>query len=211
MKKIYFVRHGESEGNIGSIHQSSVSSLTEKGKKQAVFLANRCVKFPIEIIVSSAFNRAKETAEIISDKIGKPLEISDLFIERRKPKEQIGKSKDDPMAIHSEKTIRENFHIENFQFSDEETFNDLKNRAERALVFLQNKLEENILVVTHGFFIRILMAYAVFGKELTGYECERFIRSFRMENTGITILKLDDKKIDSSWLLWIWNDHAHLG
>lgn len=213
MKKIYFVRHGESEGNKGSTHQDQFTSLSENGRKQAVFIANRCAKFSIEIIISSSLNRAKETAEIIASRTGKPLEISDLFIEQRRPTEQIGKPRDDAEVLRVEKIIRENFHIKNFRFSDEENFDDLKARAGQCLNFLQNRQEENILVVTHNYFIRTLAARAVFGEKLTGYECEQFFRVFRMENTGITVLEFDDKKNkenESMWKLWIWNDHSHL-
>jgi probable phosphoglycerate mutase len=209
-KKIYFVRHGESEGNKGNVHKDEFSPLSEKGREQAVFIANRCAKFSIEVVISSALKRAKETAEIIVSKIGKPLEISNLFIEQRKPTEQIGKPRNDPATLRVEKTIRENFHIKGFRFSDEENFDDLKNRARQALMFLQNRQEENILVVTHNHFMRTLAAYAVFGKKLTGYECEQFFRAFRMETAGITVLKFDEKEEKSLWQLWIWNDHSHL-
>lgn len=209
-KKVYFIRHGESEGNSRRVRQGASSSLTAKGKQQAVFIAERCTKFPVEVIISSTMNRAKETATIIGEKTNKPIETSDLFVERRRPKEQMGKSKDDPQALEAEKAIRKSFHIEGFRFSDEENFDDLKSRAKEALNFLEQRAEEHILVLTHGFFMRIVMAYAVFGDKLTGDGCEQFIRAFQMENTGITVLGLDQEK-DGHWWLWIWNDHAHLG
>jgi len=211
MKKIYFIRHGESEGNKGPVHQVPTCLLTEKGREQAAFIANRCAKFPIEVVISSALNRAKETAKIIVDKIGKPLEISDLFIERKGPTEQIGKLRNDPKVLAIGKTIKENFSIKGFRFSDEENFDDLKNRAIRALAFLRDRQEENILVVTHDFFMKTITAYAVFGEKLTAYECEQFFRGLRIENTGITILEFNDKEPEPLWQLWIWNDHSHLG
>lgn len=211
MRKAYFIRHGESEGNSRSIWQGRYSPLTEKGKRQASFIAERCTKFPVEVVISSTMNRAKETAEIIVSKINKPLETSDLFVERRRPKEQIGRPKNDQKVLEAENAIRANFHIGGFRFSDEENFDDLRNRAKQALNFLKNRPEENILVVTHGFFMRIVMAYVVLGDKLTGGECGQFIRAFHMENTGITVLGLDERTKDNPWWLWIWNDHAHLG
>jgi len=211
MKKVYFVRHGESEGNAGPIRQTASASLTKKGKSQAAFVAERCAKLPIEIIVSSTMNRAKETAQIISDKISKSLEYSALFVERRRPSEVLGKRKDDPIALEAEKAIYDNFHLPEFRFSDEESFEDLKNRAKNVLDYLAKRPEENILVVTHGFFMRIIMAYVLFGEKLTGEECVRFIRVFHMENTGITVLIHEPEDKSSPWWLWVWNDHAHLG
>ena len=211
MKMVYFVRHGESEGNAGPIRQKADSLLTEKGKSQSAFVAERCSKLSIDTIVCSTMGRAKETAQVIVDKISKPVEYSDLFAERRRSSEVLGKPKDSPIALKVEKEIIEKFHIPGFRFSDEENFEDLKDRAKKALEYLAQRPEENILVVTHGFFMRIIMAHVVFGDKLTGEECNRFIRVFHMENTGITVLSYDEKWKDHPWWLWIWNDHAHLG
>lgn len=210
MKKVYFVRHGESEGNVGPIRQTNTTSLTEKGRSQSAFLAERCAKLPIETILCSTMNRAKETASVILDKTSKPIEYSDLFVERRRPTEVLGKPKNDPMALDAEKEITKHFPEPDWRFSDEENFEDLKRRALAALDYLSKKPEENILVITHGFFLRILMGCVVFGDKLKGEECVQFIRTFDMENTGITVLYHDADR-NAPWWLWIWNDHAHLG
>ena len=211
MKTIYFVRHGESEGNAGPIRQKADSLLTEKGRYQSAFVAERCSKLNIDTVVCSTMDRAKETAQIIIDKTSKPVEYSNLFAERRRSSEVLGKPKDSPVALKAEKKIIENFHIPGFRFSDEENFEDLKERAKKALEYLSRRPEDNVLVITHGFFMRIIMAYVVFGDKLTGEECNRFIRVFHMENTGITVLLYDEEYKDYPWWLWIWNDHTHLG
>jgi broad specificity phosphatase PhoE len=208
MKRIYFVRHGESEGNIGSIRQTAATSLTDKGRMQAEDVGERCAKLPIEVVISSTMNRAKETCEIILKHINKKVEYSELFVERRRPSEVLGKPKDDSFSLKAEEAILKNYHLPGFRFSDEENFEDQKERAKAALEYLANRPEQNILVVTHGFILRIIMAYVVFGEKLTGEECTRFIQTFRMANTGITAF---DYKEDGQWKLWTWNDHAHLG
>jgi phosphoserine phosphatase len=209
MKTVYFIRHGESEGNVGAIRQTAVTPLTERGINQAQILAERSSKLPVEVILSSTMVRARETTEFIAEKLLKPVEYSDLFVERRRPSIMLGNSKDHPEAIEADRIIQENFHLPGFKYSDEENFEDLKLRAEKALEYLLNRKEEKILVVTHGFFMKIVLAYVVLGMELTGRECVRFIRTVNMENTGINVFEFDEKK--SKWKLWIWNDHAHLG
>ncbi len=210
MKKIYFVRHGESEGNVGSIRQDNKTVLTEKGRLQAKTVAKRCAELPIEVIICSTLQRAEQTAEEILKETHKPIEYSALFIERQRPSEVIGKPKDDPKSIKAEEAVIKNFHLPGFRYSDEENFDDLKERARKALKYLAERPEENILVVTHGFFMRIIMAYVLFGDKLTGEECNKCIRVFHMENTALTELCYDDKKESSPWWLWTWNDHAHL-
>ncbi|MHB8660905.1 MAG: histidine phosphatase family protein [Minisyncoccota bacterium] len=81
-----------------------------------------------------------------------------------------------------------NFSTPGFRFSDEENFEDLKERSRKMLAYLQNRSEEKIVVVTHGFILRIVIAYVIFGESLTGIECERFIQKFHMENKGLTVL-----------------------
>lgn len=211
MKKIYFVRHGESEGNIGPIRQTGASSLSEKGKVQAVSVAKRCAKLPVDLIISSSMKRAKETAHIILEKSAKPIEYSDLFVERRRSSEVLGKPKDSEIASRAEREIEAHFHETGWRFSDEENFDDLKERARKALKYLAERPEEDILVVTHGFFIRIIMALVLFGDTLTGDECTRCICIFHMENAGITVIVHDKENLKTPWWLWIWNDHAHLG
>ena len=66
---IYLVRHGQTEWNIkGKTQGHGNSNLTEKGKTQAMELAEAMVKYPIDYIYSSDLGRAIETAEIIGDK-----------------------------------------------------------------------------------------------------------------------------------------------
>ncbi len=210
MKTVYFVRHGESEGNVENISQGPDSKLTDKGKEQALFIADRCTRLSIDRVVSSTFERARHTAEMISERTGSPHDTSELFIERRKPSEQRGRPKDDPEAARIERVIGENFHIPEYRFSDEENFEDLKDRARRAFEFLEEQKENSIVVVTHGYFIRVLGAYLLFGDELTAQECRSAVAAFRITNTGLTVAEYDEEK-EPQWRLVTWNDHAHLG
>jgi broad specificity phosphatase PhoE len=210
MKKIYFVRHGESEGNAGPIRQSAETPLTETGRRQAEFIAKRCAKLPIEAVISSTMVRARETSARISKELFLPVEHSDLFMERRKASIVVGKPKDDPETIAIEKVQKENFHTPGYRHSDEESFEDLVTRTKAALNYLASRPEENILVVTHGYFLRMIVAYVTLGEKLSTKEMERFADVFHMENTGLSIIGHNEKK-DNPWWLWVWNDHAHLG
>lgn len=214
MKTIYLARHGESESNTGPVRALPLMPLTARGAYQAEQLAKRCAKLPVDIILASTTARALETAKKIAAFTRKPLESSDLFTERRKPSEQNGKPKGDLNIVRIDRIIRENFHIPGFRYSDEENFEDLKARASAALTHLQIRREQHILVVTHGIVIRLLIARAIMGEGLTGLECESFIRSLRMENTGISVLGLNDnleeEGVSGIWQLWAWNDFAHL-
>jgi broad specificity phosphatase PhoE len=215
MKTIYLVRHGESHSNTGAMRATTSSPLTDAGRAQAQQLAERCAKLPIDIIIVGTSTRAEETALIVANKISKDFISSELFAERRKPSQQNGKPKNDPATRVIDETIRDNFHMPGYRYSDEENFDDLKSRMSFALDYLLNLEDEHVLVITHGIILRILIARVLMGEELSGKECKKFHRDLRMNNTGICILKhtdyLDEEGRSSPWQLWSWNDTAHLG
>ena len=210
MKTVYFVRHGESEGNAGTIRLGYEGGLTERGKKQAEALGDRCARLPLDAIVSSTVQRARETTEFIYSKIPTPpLEYSELFVERRSPSGILGLVKGTPEELHIVESIWTHFGEPGWRFSDEENFDDLNERARKALDYLRNHPNQQILVSTHGVFIRILLARAVFGEQLDGHLCNAIMKTFRTENSGINVLKWRDDR--NRWEVLIWNDHDHLG
>ena len=209
-KVIYFVRHGESEGNLGQVYQGSKSPLTKKGKEQAKNIAERVKELPIEVFISSSMERAHQTSEIISSYINKQFELADLFVERQKPSSVINLLKNDKEAQKIMGKWEESLFSNGTRVGDGENFDDLKLRAEKTLSFLAERSESNILVVTHGFFLRILFAYVIFGSELDGKIFELFARRLQASNTGITVFSYDGDKLHS-WQIVVWNDHSHLG
>jgi len=217
MKTVYFVRHGESITNSGPVVIGPTAGLTEKGKQQVQEIAARCEKLPIEVILSSTYVRAKETAAVIHERTGKPLEFSELFVERKQPSEEKGLRRDDPRYVAIGVEMRENFAKEGWRHSDEENFDDIKIRVRDILAHLEARTEEHILVVTHGVILRAIIAYVLFGEGLTGREMQNVIRGFETANTGITVLhRQPPDYFESSlprvdWRVWVWNDHAHLG
>ena len=74
--KYFVMRHGEAGNNIkNGIHHRDLeysAKLTEKGKKQ-VLESLRNFKERVDIIISSTFERAKETTEIVCGQINFPL------------------------------------------------------------------------------------------------------------------------------------------
>ena len=61
--KLYFVRHGESQGNVAGIHQSGSVALSENGIIQAQKVAERFATIAIDVIFASDYTRALETAK----------------------------------------------------------------------------------------------------------------------------------------------------
>ena len=218
MKSIYFVRHGESVHNAAKRFNELQTPLSERGIRQAGEIAERASKLSVELVVASTLKRAQQTAAVVAKRLGVNMESSAFFVEGIQSSRLLGKEVSGPEITEAHKSYHGNFTVPGYRFEDGENFDDLKERALAGLAYLEGRSEENILVVSHGFFMWIIAAAAVFGKDLTAKECQGIIRGFDlMENTGLTVLTFDAPshkavgEMVSPWQLKVWNDHAHLG
>lgn len=211
-KQIYLIRHGQSEHNVKPIFQGLNVSLTTHGHNQADYVAKRMAKLEFEMIISSPQQRALQTAQAISNLTKKPLTTSDLFVERIKPTSINDKPYTDEKATNIwrkwEESIAGNVPE---KIEDGETQAEIIERAENALQYLLKRKEKHIAVVTHGYFLRTLVATVLLGDNLNGKNLVAVQQATGVENTGITVLRYaDDFEQPLKWRLWIFNDHAHL-
>jgi probable phosphoglycerate mutase len=81
--KLYFVRHGESQANILRIisNRELPHPLTEKGRRQALALAEQLGPVPASTLYSSPILRATQTAEILAQHLGVPVQITEALRE----------------------------------------------------------------------------------------------------------------------------------
>lgn len=209
MKNIYFVRHGQSEGNALRVYQSGRISLSELGHEQAQQIASRFNNISVDLLISSPYVRAYDTAKYISKTVNLPIEENELFVERKRPSIQEEKSKELEELKAIDKAIADNWEISDYRHSDEENFEDLKLRAQKAFEFLENRSEDNMVVVTHKNFLHCLVWYRLFGSQVTAKEAKVVTNNLVMSNTGIVWMQFDETEKD--WNIITWNDHAHLG
>ncbi len=210
-KIVYFVRHGESSGNISDTFQGTESVLTEQGKRQAVLIADRVANIEFETLLSSPLPRATQTAEAIAAATGKSIEYSDLLVERVKPISLIGKSKSDEGVPGLSELYERSLYTPGLRAEDAENYDDLLVRADKVLEFLQERAEKSLVVVSHGYFLRFILARILLGDTLTGESFKIFQARIASQNTGITVIKYGKTWEGDAWRLWIYNDHAHLG
>jgi probable phosphoglycerate mutase len=210
MKTIYFVRHGESEGNVGARYQGDSTPLTPNGEDQARFIGERVSRLKAGALVASPMLRAQQTASFISDTTGLRVETSALFAERKRPTIQVDNLKESPEVQAAEREIIRSSGISGYRFADEENFDDLKERAGEALAYLESHSSQSIVVVSHGVFLRNILARAIYGDEMSGKDCTAILETFIASNTGLTVLTYEEAR-RKPWQVLSWNDHAHLG
>lgn len=210
-KTVYLVRHGESGDNVAPVFQSTYSPLSENGEKQAELIAERISKLSFDVLIASPLQRTKQTAEAIEKATGKKAEYSELFVERKKPSYIDGKPYMDERANVLWREWEENLYASEGRTEDGENFDDIIARADRALAFLQKRPESSMVVVTHGYFLRTIVARVLLGDILSGESFRRIQKTTSMQNTALTVLQYRDAfEEDYAWRVWVHNDHAHL-
>jgi uncharacterized phosphatase len=141
MKKLYFIRHGESEATLKGLFAGRWDvPLTENGISQAELAAVQAKTLLIDCIVSSPLKRASQTAAIIAEASGYPKDkivFSDLFTER-----DYGDLQGRPWADVDD--------IDFDSIPNIETTEQVIDRAKKAVNFLQQIGADNILLVGHG-------------------------------------------------------------
>lgn len=223
-KLFYFVRHGESEMNAAHLRQGREGKLSEKGREQARATGVRLGNTHFDVMLVSPYERTIETAAIIleSVKITKEPEYLELLIERRNPTEIVGKSGDSMEVARIIDIIDKSYHDDNFRYSDEENFADLKARAKKLLEYLETRQEKTILVVTHSIFLKMVAAYMIHRDALDAKKYNLLSFTNSSNNASITVAECrngffrDDSFLgrllnipkEKRWRLLAWDDYT---
>ncbi len=150
--KYYLIRHGQARNNVEKIfHKDSENheELTEEGLKQ---LHGNAIKLDgtIDIVFSSPFERTKETAEIVCEKIKYPFDkvVFDRRIEEwQVDSEYNGKTHGEVMKEYDEDYV----YYPQKKYNDGENFAQATKRIGDFIYEIESKYQnKNILIVGHG-------------------------------------------------------------
>ena len=79
------------------------------------------------------------------------------------------------------------YHKDDYRFSDEENFIDLKKRAHKCLNLLARQGNKETVVVTHHVFLKMLVAYMLYRERLHAADFTKLSFFNVSDNAGITI------------------------
>ncbi len=206
MKRVYLVRHGQTDSNVGDLLQDGSSQLSDTGRAQAIVLANRLQHLSFSHLLVSDYDRTKQTVEPLLEKIQIEPEYTPLLRETKRPSEFVGLPRKSEEFQNYLRLADENIHNSDWHFSDEENFHDVIVRI-RELFATMSDLEGDVLAITHGRLIIFMVMYTILGENLSPDAWLSSMHSFDTANTGITVLKFNDEK--ERWLLDTFNDQAH--
>ncbi len=174
---IFLIRHGETALNVARVLQPADTPLSERGRRQAQALAKRFDVAAFGALISSDLPRAIETAGAIARVTGKEIEPCDLLQERN-----FG-------ALRG--TAYDTLNYDAIAMEEAppggESMATVRERARQAMIFLREThtaLGSDLLVISHGLFIRTMLAESV--AMPNGDPVPR-----RIDNTGITIFSGD--------------------
>ncbi len=180
--KLIIVRHGETEENVrGEIQGHGHGKLTKKGIGEAKKLAMRLKDEKFDLIFSSDLGRAKDTAaEIIKRHEAEVIYTPEL----REMSHGVLEGKH--FAEREVEIARSGKPMEHFIAEGGESLFQFRERVRKFLESLHKHKGKNILIVTHGGFLRMIFSI-VFGKSI-----EESLK-IGVANASINILELEDK------------------
>ncbi len=144
MTTLLLVRHGETDWNAeGKLQGHTDRPLNEYGRRQARTLADRLAGESIDALYASDLSRARETAEILGEKLGLAVALDPDLREKN-------------WGNWEGLTSDERLHIA----YEGETSEDHRERTLRAVQrIVERHPGERIVVVTHGGSLRRLQAF----------------------------------------------------
>jgi alpha-ribazole phosphatase len=198
MRKIYLVRHGQTDANVEKRYcgQTDVD-LNHKGLRDAANIAKVLKNTSIDSIVSSDLKRTLKTAELINAYHQLELELIPEFREINFGKfenltfEEIGVKYPEEKA----KMIKEKI---NYNFLGGESLAMLHKRVIKSFNdLLEEKENENILIVSHGGVIRMILTEILSG-DINNYwsvEVDNTRISTIVDHEGFLYLKNLNRKV----------------
>ena len=200
---ITLLRHGESLGNAGGIHQGRADfELSETGLAQARALAERWQRESVTFdrIISSPLLRARQTAEILAAALHIPVEFDPNWMER-----DIGQLSGLSVEEAAQRFPRPPFmHPYQALGGNGESRWEAYLRAGRAVQDLLRRPPGSYLVVSHGAILNMVL-YAMLGiVPQANFQGARF----RFYNTSFAVLQYDPA--NHNWQVEKLNDCDHL-
>lgn len=192
---IFLARHGESIAKQLGDRQNPDTPLSPKGELQAEILAEKIVNKKIDLLISSRYKRTIQTARIISEKIKKPIKITNLLCDQKKDllsKAKIGS----PVDLNYKNSLKKHWGDFNWKFNDKgESLSEVVERVSKFRTFLEKKYHnENILIVTHEIIISCFIASSIFKNEILSENSKSFIVNFKSEYCGLLLLEFNNGK-----------------
>ena len=180
LPKLLLIRHGQTVLNVqGRVHsQQDNTGLDEIGRWQASQLVEVCRGYGVRSLLASPEQRALETAQIVADALGVPLQCSEALRERN-----WGKWSGEPwQQIHEQlkpMSLEERF---TFVPPGGESWQQMEQRLLGCIEAWQG-LSESVAVVAHGGLLRALLPLLLNEPRESSFR-------YDMENASVSVFEV---------------------
>jgi len=194
MTVFHLLRHGERlQGRVCAGRMPGIG-LTERGRAEIAAVAERLAAEDIAAVYSSPLQRTRETAEIVAERLGLPIEFHDDLIELDFG-EWTGATFDAIRADPRWQAWR--LHRSLARIPGGESMRQVQRRVVEALMEIgERHLDQTVAVVSHGDVIRAALLFAL-GMPLDYYNrievAQASLNTVRIDADGIRVLAINER------------------
>ncbi|MCA9366435.1 histidine phosphatase family protein [Candidatus Kaiserbacteria bacterium] len=203
VKRVYFVRHGETCANRRHIHQAPEEPLSDLGRAQAKAVAPLLAEEGIDTLACSPFVRARQTAEIIGQELDIPHTIIDGVEEFRRPRSLYGKSHFNFGSFTYLLSLYRHRTEPDWDNEGAENLFQVRNRIKNAQQAIASLHGERVAVVSHAVFIDMFTQMVCADRDLKLREfVSGLLGAKKLPNTGIVAFDVDLMAPDGTCRWW---------
>jgi len=203
--EIFFVRHGQTGGNVAKRHQAEHSSLSFEGEEQVRVVAEKIKEYEPTHLVTSNLVRALETSREIAAVCCLTPETRSEFMELRRPDKLYGNFHFSVLSLTY--YFKWFFGIETGPLKNGETYDELLERIKKAKSYLAElPADSRVIVVSHSVFIIFFLAHLCDEEKMSLPKAMLTFRKLNlMKNTEITRVLFDPNTRSGtcSWVISI--------
>ncbi len=187
MIDIYFVRHGETDGNVARRNQLDNTRLSLRGREQARSVGTTVALLRPTHLVTSTQVRAVETTRLIEETVTLIPETNALFQELIRP---------DAINGHYHRSFKTIGYLIRWYFGraggtgehgEGESYQALRRRLKEARQYLATfPSGSRVVIVSHSVFITLFIAHMCHEEKLPLFKAAKnLIKIFLLQNTGL--------------------------
>jgi ribonuclease H / adenosylcobalamin/alpha-ribazole phosphatase len=211
--RLLMLRHAESRSNAHreavALPEAEGDRLTERGWEQAHAAARRLRDAGPARLLSSPMRRARETAGVLAEELGLPVEVNESMHELRESDEYLALPPEEQKLRRWSVWMADHGHDPEWAPPGGESFNAVRARVRRVKAELEaDDPGGEILAVSHGIFLRFFLVDSLLGDGFGAHDVGRLWR-LRTVNCGLCVFEHDEPRhpadpVIEGWVCASW-------
>jgi broad specificity phosphatase PhoE len=192
-----FVRHGESVSNahpeLAALPLDQGDRLTDLGRRQSLAAGEALRALEPTAVISSPMGRARETAELIGERLGMAVHEVPYISELRESRDYASMGATEQKLRRWSVWMAEHGDDPDFSWHGGETFEEMRGRVRRLKDELERQYtDQRPLIVTHGLFLRFFLFDSLLG-DAFGPNLAGKLWYVRSVNCGVSVFEQGER------------------